>query len=380
MIKKLSNFRNYIVNLDLKKFFFFLTLIIILKVGVWYHPALWRLLEISIDPFNNTSIINPYAHYLYYNFLGGFLANLFGFNTKITFFLFHLSFSITFFFLYMYFVFKKLSKKNAIFSIILFLVLPVSTTSFFWVGYDSLTLSIMMISIIFRLYLSLVFILGILLGLQHFELTFLAALSLLVLNIYNKLSSKYSYLNLNYSISIILGILFGKFLLEYYFFYIGLDINSGRISHTSDYLKHFIYQSYFNFHNVIWFALSIGWLIIIRYNFFKYKNNFFLLIILGQLLILFIVDDTTRVYANLSFLIVFSQILVNKKFLQNIKDYEISILLVLWLVLPYGWAWQGVLRASMFTYDFAYLLNYFFNLFNNESINSSIIWPFKIIK
>ena len=66
--------------------------------------------------------------------------------------------------------------------------------------------------------------------------------------------------------------------------------------------------------------------------------------------------------------------------IQNIKNYEISILLILWLVLPYGWAWQGVLRASMFTYDFAYFINYFFNLFNNESINSSIIWPFKILK
>jgi hypothetical protein len=380
MEKKLSDFGNYIINLNLKKKFFFLTIIIILKIGIWYHPALWKLLEISIDPFNNSAIANPYAHYLYYNFLGGFVANFFGFNTKITFFLFHLFFSITFFFLYVYFVFKKLSKKYATFSIVLFLALPVSTTSFFWVGYDSVTLTIMMISIIFRFYIPLVFIFGILLGLQHFELTFLAALSLLVLNIYNKFSFQYSYLNLNYSISIIIGILFGKFLLEYYFYQIGIDINSGRISYTSDYLKHFTYNAYFNFHNVIWFALSIGWLIIIRYFYFKDRNNLFLLIILGQLLILFIVDDTTRVYANLSFLIIFSQILVNKNFLQNIKNYEISILLFLWLIFPYGWAWQGVLRASMFTYDFAYFLNYFFNLFNNESINSSIIWPFKIIK
>lgn len=380
MEKKLSDFGNYLINLNIKKKFFYLTLIIILKVGIWYHPALWKLLEISIDPFSNTLISNPYSHYLYYNFLGGFLGNLFGFNTKITFFLYHLFFSIIFFYLYVHFVFKKLSNKYATFSVILFLVLPVSTTSFFWVGYDSIILSIMMISIILSRYLTLVFILGILLGLQHFELTFLAALSLLVLNIYNKFSKKYSYLNLNYSISMILGILFGKFLLEYYFYHIGLDINSGRISYTSDYLKYFIYQAYFNFHNIIWFALSVGWIIIIRYFFFKDKNNFFLLIILGQLLILFIVDDTTRVYANLSFLIIFSQILVNKNFLQNIKNYEISILLILWLVLPYGWAWQGVLRASMFTYDFAYFINYFFNLFNNESINSSIIWPFKILK
>ena len=87
MEKKLSDFGNYIVNINVKKKIFFLTCIIIFKVGIWYHPALWRLLEISIDPFNNSAIINPQAHYLYYNFLGGFLANLFGFNTKTSFFL-----------------------------------------------------------------------------------------------------------------------------------------------------------------------------------------------------------------------------------------------------------------------------------------------------
>lgn len=380
MEKKLLDFGKYIINLDLKKLFFFLTLIIILKIGVWYHPALWRLLEISINPFDNSAIINPNAHYLYYNFLGGFVANFFGFNTKISFFLFHLFFSVTFFFLYIYFVLQKLDKKLALLSIALFLVLPVSTTSFFWVGYDSITLTIMMLSIIFSFNLPLVLIFGVLLGLQHFELTFLAALSLLALNIYNKLSLKYSFLNLNYSIFIFIGILLGKFLLEYYFNQIGLNINSGRILYTFDYLKYFIFTAYFNFHNVIWFALSIGWLIIIKYFFSKERNNFFLFIILGQLLILFIVDDQTRVYANLSFLIIFSQILVNKSFLQNIKNYEIALLIFLWLIFPYGWAWQGVLRASMFTYDFAYLLNYFFNFFNNESINASIIWPFKIIK
>lgn len=380
MEKKLLDFGNYIINLDLKKLFFFLTLIIIFKIGVWYHPALWRLLEISINPFDNSAIIDPNAHYLYYNFLGGFVANFFGFNTKISFFLFHFFFSITFFFLYIYFVFQKLDKKLALLSIALFLVLPVSTTSFFWVGYDSITLTIMMLSIIFSLNLPLVLIFGVLLGLQHFELTFLAALSLLILNIYNKLSLKYSFLSLNYSIFIAIGILLGKFLLEYYFNQIGVNINSGRILYTFDYLKYFVFTAYFNFHNVIWFALSIGWLIIIKYFFSKDRNYFFIFIILGQLLILFIVDDQTRVYANLSFLIIFSQILINKSFLQNIKNYEIAVLIFLWLIFPYGWAWQGVLRASMFTYDFAYLLNYFFNLFNNESINSSIIWPFKVIK
>ena len=117
-----------------------------------------------------------------------------------------------------------------------------------------------------------------------------------------------------------------------------------------------------------------------KYSFFKERNVFFIIILLGQIFILFIVDDQTRVYANLSFLIIFSQILLNKDFLAQIKNYEISLILIIWLIMPYGWVWQGVLRTSMFTYDFAYLLNYFFDIFNNESINSSKIWPFKSLR
>ena len=52
MEKKLSDFGTYLFFLNLKKKFFYLSLIIILKVGIWYHPALWRLLEISINPLS----------------------------------------------------------------------------------------------------------------------------------------------------------------------------------------------------------------------------------------------------------------------------------------------------------------------------------------
>jgi len=187
-------------------------------------------------------------------------------------------------------------------------------------------------------------------------------------------------LSLKYSIFLLIGTLFGKIILEYYFFSINLDINSGRIWYTFDVIKHFFYNNYFNFHNIIWFALSAGWLIILKYTFYKERNIFFIFILLGQLIILFIVDDQTRVYANLSFLIILSQIFLNKDFLQQIKNYEISLIIIIWLIIPYGWAWQGILRSSMFTYDFAYILNYFFDIFNNESINSSIIWPFKTLR
>ena len=380
MEKKLLDLEKYIINLNIKKLLFFFYFIIIVKIGFWYHPALWKLLQISINPLDESIINNKHAHYLYYNFFGGYVANLLKINTKLSFFLFHLFFSFLFNFLYFYLIFKELNRKYAVYSLIIFLILPVSTTVFFWVGYDSITLSLMILSVLFRKELFIVLVLGILLGLQHFELGFLSSLSLLVLNIYNKFFSKESFLDLKYSIFIFLGILIGKIFLEYYFISIGLDINSGRIWYTLDVIKHFIYNNYFNLHNIIWFSLSLGWLIVLKYLFYSQKNILFLIILFAQLGVLFIVDDQTRVFACLSFLIIVSQILINKDFLKQIKKQEISLILIIWLIIPYGWAWQGILRPSMFTYDLAYLLNYFFDLFNNESINSSIIWPFKTLR
>ena len=124
----------------------------------------------------------------------------------------------------------------------------------------------------------------------------------------------------------------------------------------------------------------LSWLIVLKYLFYNQKNILFLIILFSKLGVLFIVDDQTRVFACLSFLIIVSQILINKDFLKQIKKQEISLILLIWLIIPYGWAWQGILRTSMFTYDLAYLLNYFFDLFNDESIKSSIIWPFKTLR
>jgi len=378
--KKLFALEQYLVNSSIKKLLILFFFTILLKIGFWYHPALWKLLTISINPFDESILSNQYAHYLYYNFLGGYIANFLNLTTKLSFFLFHLFFSFLFNFLFILLIFKNLDRKDAIYSLIIFLIFPVSTTVFFWVGYDSITLSILILSVLFRFNSIIVLIFGILLGLQHFELGFLSSFSLLALNIYNKYFDQKGFLSLKYSVFLLIGTLLGRIILEYYFLSINLDITSGRIWHTINILKYYFYTSFFNFHNMIWFSLALGWLVIIRYFFFKEKNNFFIFILLSQLFFLFIVDDQTRVFSCLSFLIILSQILLNSNFLKQIKNYEISLIIIMWIIIPYGWVWGGTLRVSMITYDFAWILSYFFDIFNNENIGASEIWPFKSLR
>ena len=144
-------------------------------------------------------------------------------------------------------------------------------------------------------------------------------------------------------------------------------------------LLHLIYNFYFNFYNVLWFSLGVGWFVILKY-FFDEKDKFSLIISLILLItILPIIDDHTRVYSSISLIILVIYIICNNNFLKKISRYEIAILFLLWFFMPYSWVWQGNLRPSMFQYNLAYLLNYFFDLFNND-IKSSAIWPFVRLK
>ena len=364
-------------NKNSSLFYIFIFIILIFKVGIYYHPALWNLLEIAKDPFNNVFLNEPNKHYLFNSWLGSYLAYLLNLNTKIGFFLLHLSFSIAFIFLFISFIKSKLPSRYFKKSLIIFFVFPVSTTSFFWVGYDSLTLLLMTIILIYPKYLIFIFLLSIGIGLQHFEIGFFAALSILIFNLSEVLFLKKKIIN-NYNFKflffIFLGLFVGKIILLY--IYSGMEINSGRLYWIKNSLPHLLYNFYFNFYNIIWFSLGIGWLVVIKYLFENENYLSLLLSLISLLLILPVVDDQTRVFSVSSYMIITIYIISNLNFLKKINNTEIAIIFLIFILFPYGWVWQGDPRQSMFAYDLAQFINYFFDIFNNP-VKSSTIWPFE---
>ena len=108
------------------------------KVGIWFMPNLDMQQEIATNPF-----IDPFqeagAQYIYWNWLGPFLAWLIGANKTWTFFLFYFAFSLAFTLLFVWVIFRRLPDRSARISLVLFAALPVSATAYFWVGMDSLT-------------------------------------------------------------------------------------------------------------------------------------------------------------------------------------------------------------------------------------------------
>ena len=380
-MNKLNNlFKKYIFKLNIRNTLILLFLISIFKNGIWYHPALWNMLEIAKNPFENVFDSNVNKYYLYSSWLSPYLAYLLGIKSKFYFFIFHLFISILYLFFSINLIKKNIKKKNFKKSLIIFLIFPVSMTSFYWVGYDSLILLLMTFCLYSKKNYLIILICSIGIGLQHFEIGIVSISVLSVALIFEKILYKdIKKLNISFIFIIvfILGLLIGK--VSLYEIYSDESFVSGRVDWINDVLLHLFYNFYFNFYNIIWFALGAGWLIVLHYFFNQKKRWPFIISLFTLIFVLPFVDDHSRVFSACSFMLIMLYILCNDEFLNTISLNHLSLFFLIWVLLPYSWVWQGDLRSTMFLYDFAYILDYTFGIFNNE-VESSTIWPFERFK
>ena len=380
-MNKLNNlFKKYIFKLNIRNTLILLFLISIFKNGIWYHPALWNMLEIAKNPFENVFDSNVNKYYLYSSWLSPYLAYLLGIKSKFYFFIFHLFISILYLFFSINLIKKNIKKKNFKKSLIIFLIFPVSMTSFYWVGYDSLILLLMTFCLYSKKNYLIILICSIGIGLQHFEIGIVSISVLSVALIFEKILYKdIKKLNISFIFIIvfILGLLIGK--VSLYEIYSDESFVSGRVDWINDVLLHLFYNFYFNFYNIVWFALGAGWLIVLHYFFNQKKRWPFIISLFTLIFVLPFVDDHSRVFSACSFMLIMLYILCNDEFLNTISLNHLSLFFLIWVLLPYSWVWQGDLRSTMFLYDFAYILDYTFGIFNNE-VESSTIWPFERFK
>lgn len=243
------------------QFILVIAAISLFKTGIWYMPNIGISDVIAKNPFVNpfTNPLNHNVHYLFWNWLGSFLAWLVGATGKWQFLVFHLFFSIAFTLLFIRVIFANFAGDTARSAIVLFSILPVSGTAYFWVGMDSVTLFLMLLALAFPSARILAFIIGILLGMQHFEQGFFAALGLFFAVF---LSHKQKY-KLKYSVAFcllfLLGVIAGKFCLMGIFKYYGIELHFGRKDWMAANLHALLNQFFFHFHYILWSVLGLGW-------------------------------------------------------------------------------------------------------------------------
>ena len=373
LIKKVEFF---LFQTPVWKLILFLFLIMFFKVGLFYHPNLWYHLEVARNPYNNIFIDRPELQSFYLSYFGSWLAYFVGATSKTSFFLLHLLFSIFYSFLFIRLIFKNFSNETSRIALILFFIFPASSTVYYIVGYDSVTIFLMTLGLYFRRYILLTFLIGILMGLQHFELSFFGSGGLLFAMILATLVNEKKWRSILFPLSLFIGVIFGRIILHFIFDFNNIEITNDRTEWYLEALPQTLYTFFFRSYDVIWFSIGLGWLILIKYYLVIEKKIYFFLPFFCMILMLTIIPDTTRTFSVMSFLIISYFILLDKNFLNFLSRKEISFIFFLWAIIPYGWAWQGIARPSHFPYTVGYTLKHFVDWFDKSNIDASNVWPF----
>lgn len=347
----------------------------LVKTGIWHMPSQATSLHIVRNPFVNPFGPYPEAHYLVWNWLGPFLAWLAGATTIGKLFALHLALSAAFTFLFVKVAFTHLPREAGRTALVLFAVLPVSTTAYFWVGTDSLTLLLMMVALAFPGAAVVTFLSGLLLGMQHFEQSIFAAAALLFAVVASRRQGYELAYSVRFCLLLFLGVIAGKVALVGLFRHCGIEVNSGRAYYLREHLQVFLSAFFFHLHDILWSVLGLGWLIALRFTDWGRRAVPFFVGLAGVCVLLPVVADQTRVFAVVTFPLVTAYWLLNRDFLGKLGRREVALILAIWAIVPLGWVWDGVPRWSVFPHDVAYVLHQAFGWFAVPE--DAMLWPFK---
>jgi|GEM_PF-650864 hypothetical protein len=373
LLKKIESF---IFESSARKLILVVFAIMFFKTGVWCIPNLGSSQAIAQNPFV-TPFSDPNAHYLFWNWLAVFLAWVVGAKSTVAFFMFHFAFSIAFSLLFIKVVFTRFSDQLARKSLVLFSILPVSATAYFWVSNDSVTLFIMLFSLAYPRYSVVTFLVGIALGMQHFEQGFFATGGLLfAVLLSKKYDAQVSY-SVKFCLLIFLGVIIGKVVLIGVFKYYAIEVNAGRMYWLKEHIGMILKTFIFHFHYIIWSILGPGWLVALRYTDWGRKTIPFFLTLFSLMLLLPISADQTRVLAIITFLLVAVFWLLNEDFLKKISNKEISLIFLIWAIMPWGWVWEGEPKWSVSPYDITMLFHWLYGWFTIPLPPEFFQWPFR---
>lgn len=356
---------------------FLVTLIglLIVKVGVWPMPNTPSYRALAVNPFVNP-FTDPSAHYLVWNWLGPFLAWWMGLESAGGFVTFHLVFAGLLVATFIAWAVRRFEARTARTAIALFCILPPLATALFWVGMDSLTLLLMLTMLISRRRLALAVPLGILLGMQHSEQGVAAFGTLLVATSIGRERARSLGYPPSFAALMLLAAIAGKAILYLVFRHYGIAVNSGRLywltQNLPDILTYFAMKTQL----IVWSILGVGWLVAIK---FMRRDRAALWTLAAPLAMVValaaLVADETRVCAVVVFPTLFVFLLSDGDFLAALAD-DLPPLVLVWLLVPFVWAWGGVPLWSVFPHDVAYTLNAAFGLFDAPPAPLTL-WPFR---
>jgi hypothetical protein len=334
-----------------------LAALMVVKTGAWAVPNIHVLERLAQDPFRNP-FPAPWDHYMLWNWLAPFLAWCVGALGKWPFFLFNLALALGFTAAVFWLLHRALPDRAARAAWVLFAALPVSTTAWFWVGSDGLTLLLMAVALAAPRAWPVAALAGVGLGMQHFEqaaVASAAALGALLLSRWSGDAQRRH--GPAWAAAVLAGVLAGRAGLAWLFARHGMTPQEGRADWMAHHLDILWTTFFLHPHTILFGTLGAGWAVALKALDRGRRAWPFWLALAGVLALMPITADHTRVAAVSSFLLLGAFWLWDEAFLAALPDRFVGGLLLLWAVLPLTWVNMGVPRWSAFPYDVARALN-----------------------
>lgn len=346
--------------------------LMIIRTGLWYMPNLDLSRRVALSPFAN-EMAEPAGEYLFWNWFGPLIAFLLHATGKIPFLLLHLCFSVVFTLVMLRALFANLEERQARTSALLFFVLPASATSYYWIGMDSLTLLLMALALLAErpVFCGLI---GLMLGMQHFEQSFIAYAILIVgLLLCRKYDPEFA--PVRKWVAVLAGIVLGRILLALILEHFSITLHTGRIALAFLTASNLSLKSLLRLHFVLWSFFGAGWLVAVR-HFSQGKSAIpFWAGTCAAVLVAMLVFDQTRVFAIVSFPLLSVFWLMNRRLVDTLSDSRVVWILLLWLLTPWFFVWNGTPRGSAFVFDILYAMNRLFGWFQVPA--DPTLWPFQ---
>ena len=325
-------------------------LFIILRSGIGGMPNLNTSRVLATDPFTAANL-PPGAQYVMSSWLVPFMGWALRMTSPHKFFVLCLVINCVMAAALSWLLFLRLDGRSARIALILYASLPISSTPWFWVGPDGLTLLLMILALAFADRWLLVGLLGVLLGMQHFEQGATAIGALIVSRILGGRVAWTGRYGLRFCLVWLGGAVAGRALLTLIFTVANAQPATDRVKVVLAEWPKMIIDFFMGGPLFLLASLGAGWLAVALYLWYTRQWRSLMVPLALLMGLTMIAYDESRVFGITAFPLLAVSLLLNADFLDKISTRALLYLVAATLVTPWVWVWSGVGYHSSLTYD-----------------------------
>lgn len=273
-----------------------------------------------------------------------------------------------------YLIIRRISDLSVRLSAVVLLgVSPIIPASFNWLGYDTVTLLLLSLTVYFATHPPAVLAIATLLGMQHFEIGLTAALAWLLAS--RTLPESHTLRRSFYHLSMIIGLIAGRLLLIVVFAANGASMEGSRIEIARDLYRRAAAAFLSAPFSLLWSIFGVGWFAII---FGVSKGALRIRWYIPALSLLFLVSgltlDASRVAIVSSSLVVLGGVVLNEDLLAKIDRRFLYWSTITFLLVPRVWIWEGNFTGSCTPENVGKIFSSLFNHFGFVAQDCRVYW------